>query len=183
MLGWDLPTSELPRALVPSCAATNCWLIPYNYKNQQRYGLNLTVFLLIQKLISYRSFRRKQRMQKTKAQRLYLISWQVKTIWKTSLPEGADWAEAGWRNQAWGRRAGGFLYSRQPPVKITKKLKNHEAWWARESKIAFRYYLTQQVLRIFFLEFLFDYSVCFPIRPLDMRSGRKNFCRYRKYAF
>ncbi len=42
--------------------------------------------------------------------------------------------------------------------------------------------LTTQVLRFFF-EFWSDFLVCFPLRPLDMRSKKKISCRYRKYDF
>jgi hypothetical protein len=43
--------------------------------------------------------------------------------------------------------------------------------------------LTQQVLRIFFFEFWSNFSVCFPIRPLDMRSERKKFLSVPEVCF
>ncbi len=43
--------------------------------------------------------------------------------------------------------------------------------------------LTQQVLRNFFFEFWSDFSVCFPLRPLDMRFKEQIFCLYQKYDF
>ncbi len=43
--------------------------------------------------------------------------------------------------------------------------------------------LTQQILRNFFLEFWSELSAYFPLRPLDMRSERKEFLSLPEVCF